>query len=217
MSAITSYAMQAKYTLMPNTQSVTFSQQTAVGVYSDTAIGTAWYRDLNDKEKATSRGVYVEHERNWFIPKLLYPTQPMPGDVVTDGDGNEYTALSMGEVGGLGTWKVRSVNLVIAANLRQLVSIYKPTNTQDTSGNRVPTYAAQYTALAGRIQPLGGDRTDVQGKLGILPSFACYLATQVVVTTEYQVRCDGVNYQVRAFSNPERIDELMQLTLEVLL
>lgn len=216
MSAITAQYMKAKSRLMPNTSTVTFSQQTAPSVYTDTTVAGAWYRDLNDKEKAASRGVYVEHERNWFIPKTAYASQPLPGDLITDADGNVYTALSMGEAGGLGVWKVRSVNLVIAANLRQLVDIHKPNNTQDAGGNRVPTYVPAYTQLHGRIQPVGGDRTDVQGKLGIVAAYACYLASQVDVTPEYQVTCAGVTYQIRGFSNPERLDELMQLTLEVL-
>lgn len=213
---ITRESMRTKWRLMPAREPITFRRQTALGVYTDYAISDAWWRDLNDTEKAASRGVYVESERNWFIPQELFASEPDIGDIVVDSESRSYTILSRGAAGGLGTWKARAVNLILAAELRSLITIERPTNVISPEGFRLPNYAAIYTDVPARVQEIDGTRAETFGKAGFPRRFTVYLGQRVSVTIEDRVLLDGVVYQIRGFSNPDRIDELMQLSAEII-
>lgn len=214
MSAISQQAMSGKWRMMPRREAVTFKHQTAVGVYTSYAVSDAWWRDLNDKEKAASRGAYVEHERNWFLPLELLTADVAIGDLIVDADANTYTVLTLSAAGGLGVGKYKTVNLVLAAELRDSVTISRPLNVQDGSLNRVPTYVATYSGIAGKVQEITGDRQEMQGKVGFHKRYAVYLGQRVTVTTEDRVTVSGVTYQIMGYVNPDRIDELMALDVE---
>lgn len=213
---ITRTSMKSKWRLMPCREAVTFKHQTAVGTYTSYAISDAWWRDLNDKEKQASRGVYVEHERNWFLPLELLTVDVAVGDVIVDSDSNNYTVLSLGSVGGLGVGKYNAVNLALAAGLRDSISILRPMNTIEDSGLRTPTYAAVYSSIAAKIQEVEGQREEIFGKVGFRQKFNVFVGQRVTVTTEDRVQLGSTVYQIQSYTNPDRIDELMQLGVEVL-
>ena len=73
----------------------------------------------------------------------------------------------------------------------------------------------------GKVQPMGGSVADNFGKHAIVNEFTAYLAVNVPgITNECQVMVaydqTMTKYQVKAVRNPQRLDQLMELDLEVI-
>jgi len=216
MSILTPDYLRSRQQIMPKTESGMYRSQTSPGVYVNYPVSGTFYRRREISEKSPSNGVYIGYRRTWFIPRTQLSVAPNVADIYLAADGNPYTVLKIGTAGGQESWELSTIDLIIAANLKDQVNILAPTNTQDQAGIRVPNYSVAYANLACRFQPIEGGREKNHDKLGFHRFFTVILSQQVSVTTEYQVVSANVPYQIRGFAHPNRIDELMTLTVEKL-
>lgn len=216
--------LQTDYTIWDSREDVTYYSHASAGdtAYTLTAPdgnGAAKRRPLKWKEQAASAGAYIGQDRVWLVPNVLLPAALArdglkAGDWVRDSSGVDWTVLEAEKIVWGTAWKLTTRALVLVYGLRDSVTILRPTNTQDVVGNRVPAYAAAYSAIAGKLQELQGERQEEHGKIGFLKRYAVYLGQRVTVTTEDRVQVDGVTYQITGYRDPDRLDVLMTLDVE---
>jgi hypothetical protein len=181
-------------------------------------------RPLNFKELAASGGVYTSQDRVWLVPAAILPSglngvaDLKPADFLTDGDSVQWTVLECAWNTLQTWWRLVTRNIVLAYDLRSTLSIINPINNQDASGNRIPNYNVEpaYSNVPCRIQEQEGNVAELLGKQEIKRTFIAYIGQRVTVTRESRVISGGVNYQVTGYRNPDRIDMLMELNLEII-
>lgn len=206
------------YQIWDNPEAVTLVSVATAG-NTNVPVATALRLPMTTKEIVASGGVYTGQDVIWMLPgALLGATVPKPADRVQDAAATDWTILEVSKGILDRMYKCTARDLVLANGLRDAVDIFRPTNSQDAVGNRVPIYGAVpiYSAIPGKLQDLGGDAEDVHGKRGLRKRYSCWLGQRVVVTTEDQVRVSGVTYQITGYADPDRIDVLMRLDLEKL-
>jgi hypothetical protein len=179
---------------------------------------TAWVHVEETAEAAPSGGVYTACNATILIDRA-YPGEGeavKPGDRVTLSDGTAYTVLSALPLKFNGPWKLRGRNLALAHDLRDTGTLSRPSTAQGAAGR--PTLAS-YTAVAEnvacRVQPEGGSAGDVMGRRTIPKRFTTYVGVQVDARAKDRFVAGGVTYTVVEVRNPERLDQLPQLVLEL--
>lgn len=184
------------------------------------------------KELAASGGVYTATDLIWIIPRAEAPGlaeqfPPKPGDVFEDeAEGVAWTVLQVMPFGALKSfWRLVTRNLTLAYDLRDTVTIVRPTITTGTAAEPVFTWppdGGRYivSELAARVQPSGGDAIGIRNDVETLQkALHVYLATQVDVRMGDRVIVASGDYKgqtlrVLSMSNESRIDELPFLVCE---
>lgn len=169
------------------------------------------------REAANSNGVYQSGDIKVTVATDGVAFTPKPRDTVLWG-GDLYTVLEVAGSAWTKHWVLHARNLVIAADLRQMGTLARPSNAQDAAGR--PTLASYTTVSANipcRVQPEGGTAADVGERRTIPKRFVAILLTQVDARAKDTFTCDGVTYTVLEARNPERIDQLPSLLLEKVL
>jgi hypothetical protein len=211
----------ADQALFDNLEAATFTSAGAgVGV-QPVEVEDATFDFISLKEAAASRGVYQAGDVSFSIRQTLLAGLggAKPGDtVLRSADGQTYTVLTAVPTVMTRVWDLVCRNLILANNLRQLGTLTRPTNTQDSTGRAALT---NYTSVAAdvpcRVQPEDETASDVLDRRTMPQQFTAFLLTQVSARAKDRFTCDGVTYTVLGVRNPERIDELMSLTLEKVL
>lgn len=179
-------------------------------------VEQALRRALTKKELADSYGRYTGLDVVWHLPKDLIPAvDPKPGDIWTDDETEtDWTILEAKFNTLKSMWRCVSRDPVIVFDLRQLLDVYEPTAALGVTGVREPVYAASYTAIAGRIQEADGSQVEDRGKRGTLKRFNIFVADQLTLTTDSQIRHNGTIYSVKGWRGRESIGQLMTITAE---
>lgn len=111
-------------------------------------------RPVRGAQKSPSGGVYVGYEAFWLIPSALLPASWAfkPKDVIRDGKGTRWTVLTT-ELNRHGaTWKLGTVDLVLAAVLADSIDVQRPQITYDAAGTPVKAWPGS-GALAAQPGP----------------------------------------------------------------
>lgn len=221
-NAETSHA--GEWQFWPGRENVTFRKQTAVGVYANHSLsatgGAVKRRAITWKEMAASAGAYTSQDRAWLLPAANLPSgpvEPAPGDIILDA-GNVSWTIGDVTVGKFGeTYKCVARALAVVNALSASGQLKRPTNAQDAAGRpSLATFANVGSAVSCRVQPEDGDAGEVFERLTIPRKFTAYLATPLTVKAHDQFVVDTVTYTVLGFRNPERIWDLMSLSLEAI-
>jgi hypothetical protein len=196
-------------------ESVTYRSVANTGD-ADYEVSDALRADLTFRELAASGGVYTTQDRKWLVPQSLLTPTPKPADLLIDGDDVQWTVLAVGRDNLQKVWELTCRDLVLAAALYDLVTVERVTYAQDDAGGRTyGEWTAVYTDIPARIQEGASETVDERGKRITRQSYVVYLAQRVTVTIEDRLKGpDGLIYEIRGSSNPDRIDELMQLQCE---
>ncbi len=210
-----------------NTEPVTYLVSSSAGKRRF-EVAIAKGRNVRGREKSPSGGAYAGYERNWHLPQREIPEGeiPKPGDVIVDGDGNHWTALTAEWDRAKQRWQMGCVNLVLALDLRETIAIERAAVSYDTSGAVTKTFPPAggevlYT-LAARVQWITDDSSDERGARYAKGHYDVIVGSQV---PKLDLAEDRVNWtepgtgatiylDVIAVRNPERIDELPVLTCE---
>lgn len=210
----------ADQSLFDNLEAVTFTSVRTAGNQQVTGVTDATFDFVSVRQAAASNGVYQFGDVSFSIRQSLLTAVggAKPGDrVLRTSDGQTYTVLTAIPTVMTKVWDLVCRNLILAADLRQTGTLSRPSNAQSSAGR--PTLAS-YTDVAAnipcRVQPMGGSATDELGKRQMPKRFTAILGQQVEARAKDKFVCDGTTYTVVEMRNPERIDELMQLTLELL-
>lgn len=208
----------------PEREDATLREQTALGVYTGhdlTASGGAIKRRAPTwKEMTASNGAYTGKNLVFLLPTANLPDDVAPkvGDVIRDAANVDHTILEAmaGKFGN--TWRCVTIALALVNGLASTGTLSRPDNERTTAGR--PTLA-NYTAVAEnvacRVQPEGGSAAEVAGRVTIPKRFTAYLGVQVDARAKDRFVCGGVTYTVLEMRQPERLDQLMSLTLEKVL
>lgn len=201
-------------------ETVTYaSTRTATGAGGNAyAIVTAaaLRADTQQSETEPSGGRYAKGRLVWDLPASYLPgIECKPGDTLTDARNDTWTVLeSRWQVQGT-IYRLETINLAVAYDLRELVSITRPTNTQDAAGGRVPTFAAVYSGVQARIQETTADVTDGMGRRQARRTYQVFIGSRPTLLIEDRlVDSAGVVYEITGWHAPDRIDQLMTLDCE---
>jgi len=208
--------------IFDNLESVTYTSVRTAGNVS-VAIGDAGYYPQGLSEGAPSYGVYTKGRSKFSIRMSLLESVggAKPRDYVTRADGVAHTVLQADAGNITAVWQLSTVNLALAADLRGTCTLSRPVLARDAAGRPAK---ASYTTVAAdvpcRVQPLAdlpGQGGQTNDKVTLPQRYTAYLAYTVDARANDRFVSGGVTYSVYAAGNPERIDELFNLTLEIVL
>lgn len=211
----------ADQALFDNLEEVSFVSVRSGGNQTVTGITDATFDFVSLKEAAASNGAYQAGDVSFSIRQSLLTGVggAKPGDqVVRTSDGQTYTVLTAIPTVMTKVWDLTCRNLILAADLRSTGTLSRPVVAQDSAGR--PTLAS-YTDVAAdipcKVQPEGGSAGEVMGRVTIPKRYTAYLGSQVDARAKDKFVSGGVTYTVVEMRQPERIDQLMTLTLEKVL
>lgn len=215
------------YRIMPDRVTVGFRRQTALGTYAaGVDVADAWWRPAagGTTEHDPSSGVYTRSDREWYFPKTAYAQTPAVGDLLDspvstiDPATATWTVLGVDHAGALGAWKLTSVSLAIVTALRTLLTFERPSNTQDAAGRMsLASYSTLAANVPARVQPQDSEAGDVLGRRTLPKHFTAYCTQQVAVRAKDRATDGaGTAYTVLGYREPERLDALFAVDLEVI-
>lgn len=205
--------------IFDNLESLTFTSAGAAEGVAPVEVDDATFEFIGLKEAAASRGVYQAGDVTFSIRQSLLQDLggAKPGDsVLRAADGQTYTVLTAVPTVFTKVWDVTCRNLILVNGLRSTGTLSRPSNAQDSTGRAaLTTYANVAAGVACKVQPEDSAAVDLLDRKTAARRFTAFLAAQVVAKAKDRFVCDGVTYTVLGSKNPERIGDLMSLTLEV--
>ncbi len=216
-------ALRSLYRIMKDRTSVTFRDQTALGTYTDIAVDDAWRRPSELSEGAPSLGVYTKAMEDWLFPQsMLSASQyPTPGDIVRWTNTRtsvveNWTVLSVAEVGALGAFRLSCIELALQNGLRGTCTISRPDNTKDAAGRMALTsYSTVAASVPCRIQPTDSSPADVFERRTTPDLSTVYLGYTVDIRAKDRLTDDASQvWTVLETRAPNRLDEMFSADLE---
>lgn len=206
------------YLLWDLTEAVTFRSKRRLGEVSQ-AVSVALRGQPSRKERAPTNGVYSGYDLNWLLPGVLLGTVvPKPGDRIEDAAGTYWTILSQDYDQLDKVYACYTINLTLAFDLRDTISIYGPDTSQairDNAGSYKPAFKVIHQGKAARVQESNAGFTEERGRRGDLLSFEIYLEDNLALQSDYYVQDEAGNiYDITGWRNKERIDDLMVVQAE---
>jgi hypothetical protein len=186
----------------------------------DAEVASALRKKLGYKELAFSGGVYTSQDRKWLVPQSLLSaaldTPPKPADLVIDQDAVPWTVLEVDRDELQKVWELTTRNIVLAFDLRDTVSIERPTFAQDAAAGRTfTTYTTAYAGVAARVQEQTADSAEERGKRVKVRQFAVYVGRRLYLQEGDRLKDASNNvYEVKGWQDADRIDQLMQVNCE---
>ncbi len=206
------------YKCWGNVQSVVLTSRANDGD-TDFAIGTAKRRAPGFKELAPSGGVYTTQDLVWLLPKKLTDAagatgnkQPKPGDLIT-AESVTWTILECPLNTLRSTWRCMTRDLILAYDLRGMLSIQRPqaTTTDAAAGRTFPAYDTVYAGIPCRFQETAAEVSDERGKRVTVKRYTVTVNQRLRLTVEDRIvdQDDGEIYEITGWDNADRIDQLM--------
>lgn len=207
--------------VIDNLEAITYTSVATAGDTTVSITDAAFYRTSSGlAEGAPSQGVYVKATGRFTIRGswLSGVGGAKPADTITRGDGSVWTVLRAMPPVISGVWQIDTIDLILSNGLVQNGALSRPSNTgQDAAGRQALT---SYTTIASnipcRVQPVGGDAADPLDRRSIPQRFTAFLGQQITPQALDMFVVGSTSYTVLDFKMPERIDELMTLSLELI-
>lgn len=215
-----SFDLDNAYLYWPNRETVAFtSNRTASDAGGDvlTTQLQAKRFELDFRELAVGGGTYAAEDIIWLIPATLLPAgiEPKMSDTIRDAANNTWDVLNVSYEALESAYACISRDAVIVHNLRDVVTLWAPTNAQDTSAARVPTFAQSGSDINARIQLVSETFREERGKRLNVKTYEIFVATELTLTHEYQIRDASSNvYQIIDYTNRARLGELSMIRAE---
>lgn len=171
-------------------------------------------RALTRRELAASAGAYTGEDLVWLLPQAQLPEckfQVKPADVVTDGEGREWTVLEAAHNKLRQTWRLVTRDLVLAYDLRDLITVERAELGEDLAGAAVKReWQALYASVPARVQPSERREAEEHGVEGWEEAFDVWVGRELAdVGREDRVKLrDGTYLDVVRYRQAERIDQL---------
>lgn len=216
----------------PDREACGYRARTAVGVYSDYAPAAThpytgaetqlvFKRRVPDAaEKAPSAGVYLGRTTHWIMPSVALPegVTARPGDLLRDSDDIDHTILKLHTGKFRLTYWFETIALAVENDLDASGTLSRPTGGQDAAGRQALVTALYSTiaTVACRVQPQDSAGEDVLGRRTLPLKYTAYLASPVSAKAKDRFTVSGTSYTVLGFHDPERLDALMSLDLELI-
>ncbi len=153
------------YKCWDDVERVTLDSATRTNPHS-CSVTHAMRDQLRGSQRSPSGGVYTGYESTWVIPQALLPEgwEIKPRDAIVDARGTRHTVLTADHDASAWTWQCGTVDLVLALDLRDIISIERATLVYDTSGApSKEVWQVRYSGLAARVQDDSADIADERG------------------------------------------------------
>lgn len=203
-------------------EAVTYYSRSNQGGIPPVAVSKALRGTLTERELAASNGAYCGQDVRWLIPNgLLSGTVPKPGDKVKDAALTEFTILPDGTSYDIADriWELITRDVVLHYELRDAITIQLPTLSKDAAGGKVKTWVDDAVNVPARLQPLQGDIFEEREVRGLRVTHVCYLEDTDVASADGELgrlKCAGVFYEIKGYTKPLVIGQLMEITCELL-
>lgn len=130
--------------------------------------------------------------------------------------GAEYTVIGVDYSTLMLRWHLRTINLAIAADLKDRLTYYAPKNEINSAGKRVATYWPRYRNIACRFQPLDTNPEQWQGRRLNVTNYEVYCAREMDITTEgYLKDQNGNQYRIESWRGVERLEDLFTIVVSL--
>jgi hypothetical protein len=208
-------------TCIDNLEAVTYTSIATIGNTAVAILDAAFYRAAGLGEGSPSQGVYVKALGRFSIrPSLLAAVGGVkPADTITRTDGSIWTVLRA-VTPSVSVYQIDVIDLILSNGLQQSGTLLRPLTTKDAAGRQALGPYAGYNVIATgipcRLQPITGDVTDVFDRKSVVQKWTAIIGTQLTASAKDVFSVDNVTfYTVLGFKNPQRIDELQTLSLEL--
>jgi head-tail adaptor len=170
-------------------------------------------------EAGISNGKYTTQDvRIHFAVNQIGGDAPVPGDTLTDPDGNIWTILAV-ETATLQTrFACVCRNLAITEELTTLVTVQAATYSKGTYGEQVATWAnvSGLVDVRARVQKIAADRELDQGRIVMQPTYKVYMQQQFEAGPQHRIiTSTGQKLRVIGYSKPDDIGSLFEVDCEV--
>lgn len=220
--------LQSGDKLQPDKRTVVFRRRTATTpTYTDyTLTLAAWYRPDGTEEGGPSQGVYLKRYRRWLFKKNVlaatgFTADPDPGDLIVntatalDPVAGSWTVLRQSEAGALGAWELSCVLLEVRSALAVSVVVQRRTGVKDDTARMLPTTSVAAT-VSGWLQADDSEANgDLLGKLQMPTEGIVYLATTTTLLATDTLLISGVSYNIKNQSNPNHLEELQSVQVQL--
>ncbi len=212
---------------VPDRRTVVYRQRaTVTPTYTDYVVRNCWYRPDETREGQPTQGVYIKRYRRWYMPKEMTIAagfgDPLPGDLINststtiDAVSRTWTVLTQTEAGALGCWQVGCVQLEVRSAFAVMVTVQRRTGAKDATARVLPT-TTNAAAISGWFQASGSmteekllDKTQLptKGTIYFQPYVAGLLGTDTL-------NVGGTSYNVQAMADPQSLEELQSVEVEL--
>jgi len=226
-------ATRNEWRFWPNREDVALRVQTALGVYDTHPLsapgGAAKRRAPTWKEMTASAGGVSAKNLVWLIPAANLPegVEPRAGYQIRSADDVDHTILEVLDGKFANTRRCVTIALAVVYELHALGVLTRPDDAQDDAGRSLPSAYTEIARVKCRVQPQDSEAGDHFERRTTARRFAAYLDQQLqprakdVFTVTTYVSPGGAiasvqSYTVLGYRNPERLDQLAALDLELL-
>jgi hypothetical protein len=180
------------------------------GMSSFTLVPHALRRRIRLREARSSDGHVLQSETVWHLPAGELLVAPRLGDLIVDAQDQMWTILDIERTDALGSWRLLSRNLAVAAGLDQLVTVEQAIPAKSSAGDLQPNWIPIWSGVRAKIQPANSLRKELHDQQSILERFDATLADNLPITQGHRVvDMGGTIYKVVGIEMPERIDQLL--------
>lgn len=167
--------------------------------------------------------VYAAFALTWHLPAAVVPQSvgtPHLGDVVVDQTGARWTVQEVDFNTLQSVWKLLTLNLTLALNLRDKVDVQRPGVTQGPGGENVrawppdPKASVPYAALPARLQLSQAATAEERGARDLERRYDVIVGKQVAVTLQDRLSwlpagATTPRYlDITGYREAQRVDEL---------
>lgn len=210
------------YEIWDNAEAVTLITVTSAGD-TNVSVSSALRLPLTTSEMASSNGVYTKQDCHWLLPGALLTAAQSPRPrwriqaANEFGDTVDWTILERSYSTLTDTFDCLCRDLVLYADLRDTITVVRPTNNATASGMRNPEYNQYvYTDIAAKIQEVESEVSEAHAKQGFKKRYVCFVAQDLTVTLDDRVISDGTVYQIVGYRSEQTIDSLFEMDLEIM-
>lgn len=174
----------------------------------------ALFRAMTDREAARSNGRYRSEDRTIHVAHSE-AASIIPGDMIRDEQGSEWTVLSASLETMTDRWRSVCRNLVVTERLDTLITIQYGIASQGTSGAQELTWRDYKTRVRGCITRIAAVDQETEQSRSLHRAYTLHMREILDMRRNYRVvGADGVVYRVTGYQAPESIDQLASYALE---
>lgn len=192
------------------TEAVTYREQTAPGVYSESAVPVALRNQPTFREREPTAGVYQGADITFIVPDTYLAPAPKPGDQVRDTAGVTWTILSTALDHADAVHTLYGVALGLAAALRDTITVERATVSLDAAG--APSYAwapvGAYTNIPARVQLQARTAAQQLGIDGVSEEYDIVVGQQLALQANDRIVWGALTLDIRDYQRPARITDL---------
>lgn len=199
----------------------------------------AFPQQLTWREKLATGGTYLSARRVWLLPDELLPREDgsrrkiQQGCVIIEADGSRWTVQEEASRQVFDTlWRLDTLNLSLAHDLRDSISIERATIIPDSAGVPVKTFPPAgwnltkqgqpsagillYYQIAARVQKMSDEIKDTRGIRAFTGNYVVVIDRPIAVSLEDRVNwvdAGGIQryLDIKGSHDADRIDELPKL------